>query len=152
MEASGNNRKIKTFLGGLDLCDGHYDTLRQHLFRDLDTVFQHDYHNPTLDMSFYQTYCLFFFGIGPRQPWHDHHCKIEGLAAYDVLTTFEQCWRKATRSSLRCKIKSASQWHDDPFVKVDRFFQSIDSGSVEGLPKDVLIAESQVCPQDIFTQ
>ena len=34
---------------------------------------------------------------GPRQPWHDLHCKIEGPAAYDVLTNFEQRWRKATK-------------------------------------------------------
>lgn len=34
---------------------------------------------------------------GPRQPWHDLHCKIEGHAAYDVLTNFEQRWKKATK-------------------------------------------------------
>jgi len=34
---------------------------------------------------------------GPRQPWHDWHCKIEGHAAYDVLKNFEQRWKKATK-------------------------------------------------------
>ncbi|XP_070028523.1 phospholipase D delta-like isoform X2 [Nicotiana sylvestris] len=46
-QASGNNRKITAFLGGLDLCDGRYDTPEHRLFCDLDTVFKDDYHNPT---------------------------------------------------------------------------------------------------------
>lgn len=50
-QASGNNRKITAFLGGLDLCDGRYDTPEHRLFRDLDTVFQNDYHNPTFSVS-----------------------------------------------------------------------------------------------------
>ncbi|KAL2895270.1 Phospholipase D delta [Bienertia sinuspersici] len=171
-QASGNNRKITAFLGGLDLCDGRYDTPGHRLFRDLDTVFHNDCHNPTLDGT-----------KGPREPWHDLHCKIEGPAAYDVLTNFEQRWRKATRSSLRRKIKSISHWHDDALLKIDRIswilspskcispddkslwaceendtegwqvqvFRSIDSGSVEGFPKDVQMAESQnlVCAKDL---
>jgi phospholipase D1/2 len=47
-------------------------------------------------------------GGGPREPWHDWHCKIEGHAAYDVLTNFEQRWRKATRR------------HDDELINIDR--------------------------------
>jgi hypothetical protein len=35
---------------------------------------------------------------GPREPWHDWHCKIEGPAAYDVLTNFEQRWNKVAKS------------------------------------------------------
>lgn len=45
---------------------------------------------------------------GPRQPWHDWHCKIEGPAVYDTLTNFEQRWRKASR------------WHDDDLVQIGR--------------------------------
>jgi phospholipase D1/2 len=45
---------------------------------------------------------------GPREPWHDWHCKIEGHAAYDVLTNFEQRWRKATRL------------HDEELLDIDR--------------------------------
>jgi len=47
-------------------------------------------------------------GGGPRQPWHDLHCKIEGPAAYDVLTNFEQRWRKATR------------WHEEELIQISR--------------------------------
>lgn len=46
----GNNRKITAFLGGLDLCDGRYDTPEHRLFRDINTVFHDDYHNPTLSV------------------------------------------------------------------------------------------------------
>lgn len=50
-QAHGNNRKLTAFIGGLDLCDGRYDTPEHRLFRDLNTVFQDDYHNPTLPVS-----------------------------------------------------------------------------------------------------
>lgn len=45
--ASENKRQITAFIGGLDLCDGRYDTPEHRLFKDLDTVFKGDYHNPT---------------------------------------------------------------------------------------------------------
>lgn len=50
-QAAGNNRKITSFIGGLDLCDGRYDTPEHRLFRDLDTVFSEDFHNPTFPVS-----------------------------------------------------------------------------------------------------
>ncbi|KAK7352205.1 hypothetical protein VNO80_17623 [Phaseolus coccineus] len=173
-QAHGNNRKITAFIGGLDLCDGRYDTPEHRIFRDIDTVYQEDYHNPT-----------FCTGTkGPRQPWHDLHCKIEGPAAYDILTNFEQRWKKATRwSELGRKLKRVSHWHDDSLIKLERIswilspsesiqtddpelwvskeddpknwhvqvFRSIDSGSLKGFPKDVFEAESQnlVCAKNL---
>lgn len=61
-QASGNNRKITAFIGGLDLCDGRYDTPEHRLFRDLDTVFHDDFHNPTFSVStiFICTCCIVF--------------------------------------------------------------------------------------------
>lgn len=50
-QAAGNNRKLTAFIGGLDLCDGRYDTPEHRLFRDLDTVFSEDFHNPTFAVS-----------------------------------------------------------------------------------------------------
>lgn len=50
-QAYGNNRKITAFLGGLDLCDGRYDTPEHRLFRGLDTVFKDDLHQPTFPVS-----------------------------------------------------------------------------------------------------
>ncbi|KAG7034062.1 Phospholipase D delta [Cucurbita argyrosperma subsp. argyrosperma] len=168
----GNDRKITAFLGGLDLCDGRYDTPEHRLFHGLDTVFKDDFHNPTFPGA-----------KAPRQPWHDLHCRIDGPAAYDVLINFEQRWSRATRWTefgLRCrnithwrdaliKIERIS-WilspqitiladgsikvpEDDPKVYVSnekdpenwhvQIFRSIDSGSVKGFPRDVHVAESQ---------
>ncbi|CAK9178374.1 unnamed protein product [Ilex paraguariensis] len=173
-QAYGNNRKISAFIGGLDLCDGRYDTPEHRLFRDLNTVFQDDYHNPTFSAG----------TKGPRQPWHDLHCKIEGPAAYDVLTNFEQRWRKATKwSEFGLRFKRVTHWHDDALLKIERIswilspspsiptddpllwvskednpenwhvqvFRSIDSGSLKGFPKDVQSTEAQhlVCAKNL---
>jgi phospholipase D1/2 len=59
---------------------------------------------------------------GPRQPWHDWHCKIEGPAAYDILTNFEQRWRKATL------------WHDDVLIQIERISWIL--GPRPGMPAD----------------
>ncbi|RHN71183.1 putative phospholipase D [Medicago truncatula] len=174
-QAHGNNRKITAFIGGLDLCDGRYDTPEHRLFRDLDThVYKDDYHNPTFSAG----------TKGPRQPWHDLHCKIEGPAAYDILTNFEQRWKKATRwSELGQKLKRVSSWHDDSLIKLERIswilspsesmsnddpelwvskeddpqnwhiqvFRSIDSGSLKGFPKNTYEAGAQnlVCAKNL---
>ncbi|GAV61196.1 C2 domain-containing protein/PLDc domain-containing protein/PLD_C domain-containing protein/PLDc_2 domain-containing protein [Cephalotus follicularis] len=170
-QATGNNRKITAFIGGLDLCDGRYDTPEHRLFRDLDTVFANDFHNPSFPS----------YAQSPRQPWHDMHCKIEGPAAYDILTNFEQRWRKATKwRDLR--LKRVAHWHDDALIRLDRMswvltpssgpegdkllrisneedpenwhvqvFRSIDSGSVKGFPKGVQEAAAQnlVCGKNL---
>ncbi|KAI7745940.1 hypothetical protein M8C21_010614 [Ambrosia artemisiifolia] len=165
-ESQGRYRKISAFIGGLDLCDGRYDTPEHRLFRDLDTVFESDFHNPTFSVS----------TSAPREPWHDLHCKIDGPAAYDVLTNFEQRWRKATRwSEIGRRFKRMYHWHEDALLKIERIsrilnplshvpdddrarwvtneddpenwhvqiFRSIDSGSLRGFPKDVREVEIQ---------
>ncbi|KAM4118522.1 hypothetical protein ACB094_02G209800 [Castanea mollissima] len=111
-QASGNFRKITAFLGGIDLCDGRYDTPEHRLFRDLNTVFENDYHNPTFPAG----------TKAPRQPWHDLHCRIEGPAAYDVLLNFEQRWRKATKwKEFGQRFRRATtHWHDDALIKIER--------------------------------
>ncbi|XP_057761566.1 phospholipase D delta [Arachis stenosperma] len=110
-QAPGNDRKITVFMGGLDLCDGRYDTPQHRLFKDLNTVFDGDFHNPT-------------FPAGtktPRQPWHDLHCRIDGPAAYDILINFEQRWRKSTKwREFALMFKKASQWHDDALIRIER--------------------------------
>ncbi|KAF9618437.1 hypothetical protein IFM89_001160 [Coptis chinensis] len=160
-QASRNNRKITAFIGGLDLCDGHYDTPEHRLFCDLDSVFANDFHNPTFPSRV----------RGPRQPWHDLHCRIDGPAAHDILTNFEQRWRKATKWK-DIGIKKVTRWYDDALINLDRMswiltpaasndenvrvskegdpenwhvqvFGSFDSGSVKGFPKVVKEAEKQ---------
>ncbi|XP_041020111.1 phospholipase D delta [Juglans microcarpa x Juglans regia] len=132
-QALGNNRKITAFLGGIDLCDGRYDTPEHRLFRDLDTIFDDDFHNPT-------------FAPGtkaPRQPWHDLHSRVDGPAAYDVLINFEQRWRKATRwKEFGLLKKVATHWSDDALIKIERisWIQSPDVSALKNgtasVPKD----------------
>lgn len=55
-QSTGNNRKITAFIGGLDLCDGRYDTPEHRLFGDLETVFANDVHNPTFSVSLLSCY------------------------------------------------------------------------------------------------
>ncbi|XP_074581781.1 phospholipase D delta-like isoform X3 [Curcuma longa] len=164
-EASPSTRKITAFIGGLDLCDGRYDTPSHRLFQDLESVYLDDCHNPSINIQ----------GKGPRQPWHDLHCKIEGPAAYDVLTNFEQRWHKATRlHAFAKKFAKGGDWQDDSLLKIGRIswilspqdpepygdpnlqvsseqdpenwhiqvFRSIDSGSVKGFPQSVHDAQS----------
>ncbi|CAA6667987.1 unnamed protein product [Spirodela intermedia] len=85
-----SGREIVSFVGGLDLYDGRYDTEEHSLFRNLDAG------------EFYQ---VSIAGAGrrhggPREPWHDVHCRLTGSAAYDVLANFEQRWTKQSDPSL----------------------------------------------------
>lgn len=41
----------------------------------------------------------------PREPWHDLHSRIDGPAAYDVLTNFEDRWLKAAKPHGIKKLK-----------------------------------------------
>jgi len=45
-EAAQNRRKIVAFVGGLDLCNGRFDTPKHPLFRTLKTIHKDDFHNP----------------------------------------------------------------------------------------------------------
>ncbi|KAK4490475.1 hypothetical protein RD792_001152 [Penstemon davidsonii] len=177
-QAHGNNRKITAFIGGIDLCDGRYDTPEHRLFHDLDTVFKDDFHQPTIPAG----------TKAPRQPWHDLHSRIDGPAAYDVLLNFAQRWRKTTKwREFSLLKKKMARWHDDAMLKVERIswilspadgtykscpdddpklhvsreeqtenwhvqiFRSIDSGSVRGFPKffDEAQAQNLICSKDL---
>ncbi|CAO2151033.1 unnamed protein product [Urochloa humidicola] len=83
----GNRRRIAAFIGGLDLTNGRYDTPEHSLFRTLNTTHSNDFYQGNIPSAAIGS-------GGPREPWHDIHCKIEGPAAWDVLHNFEQRWRK----------------------------------------------------------
>ncbi|GAV79648.1 C2 domain-containing protein/PLDc domain-containing protein/PLD_C domain-containing protein [Cephalotus follicularis] len=147
-DAGHYRRKITAFVGGLDLCMGRYDTPRHSLFKTLETVHKDDYHNPNFTES--------TPGL-PREPWHDLHCRIDGPAAYDILTNFEERWLRASEPHGLRKLKTS---YDDSLLKLERIpdiigmeeihslkdndpnawhvqvFRSIDSNSVKGFPKD----------------
>ncbi|XP_004297606.1 PREDICTED: phospholipase D epsilon [Fragaria vesca subsp. vesca] len=91
---SPREREIMSFIGGLDLCDGRYDTEQHSLFHTLNTESHCN--------DFYQTNIAGFSlqKGGPRTPWHDAHACITGEAAWDVLTNFEQRWSKQCDSSV----------------------------------------------------
>ncbi|KAA8521563.1 hypothetical protein F0562_012236 [Nyssa sinensis] len=122
-------RRIVSFVGGIDLCDGNYDTLDHPLFKTLDTVHYDDFHQPNFTG----------FSIskgGPREPWNDIHCQLERPAAWDVLKNFEQRWRKQVGNKfpldkldeiiIPAKSIVSSQ---DPETWNVQLFRSIDSGA-----------------------
>jgi phospholipase D1/2 len=55
---------------------------------------------------------------GPRQPWHDLHCKCEGPDAYDILTNSEQRSRKA-KPWHNFRLRKVTNWHDDALLRLD---------------------------------
>lgn len=163
-DAGHYKRNIVAFVGGLDLCKGRYDTPEHSIFRTLQTVHKDDYHNPN------------FTGASagcPREPWHDLHCRIDGPAAYDILTNFEERWLKASKPRGLNKLKAS---YDDALLKLERIpdiigmedalslsedgpetwhvqvFRSIDSNSVKGFPEDPKDATSRnlVCGKNVL--
>ncbi|KAI3681680.1 hypothetical protein L6452_36483 [Arctium lappa] len=163
VEAGDDKRKIVSFVGGLDLCNGRYDTPQHPIFRTLNTVHAKDYHNPTFTGNL--SGC-------PREPWHDLHSRIDGPAAYDIMTNFEERWLKASKPRGIKKLKA----YEDVLLKMEKFpeilgandetcdgdedpegwhvqiFRSIDSNSVKGFPKDPkeATAKNLVCGKNVL--
>ncbi|XP_027368199.1 phospholipase D alpha 1-like [Abrus precatorius] len=127
-------RRILSFIGGIDLCDGRYDTPLHSLFRTLGTTHHDDFHQPN------------FRGAsiakgGPREPWHDIHCRLEGPIAWDVLINFEQRWKKQGKEDvLPVELGKHADIFVPPTPLVDneawnvQLFRSIDAGAAYGLP------------------
>ncbi|XP_050217854.1 phospholipase D alpha 1-like [Mercurialis annua] len=129
-------RKVVSFLGGIDLCDGRYDTQFHSIFRNLDSD---DFHQPCFpDASIDKG--------GPREPWHDIHCRLDGPVAWDVLSNFEQRWQKqGGNDKLLVRIRelgetfvpqSLSMFDEDAENWNVQVFRSIDDGAAFGFPED----------------
>ncbi|CAM6118209.1 unnamed protein product [Calypogeia fissa] len=132
-------RRIVSFVGGIDLCDGRYDTQYHSVFATLNGVHHDDFHQPN------------FAGAsiacgGPREPWHDIHSRIEGKVAWDVLHNFEQRWRKQSGRSKIGLLVPLLDVEDmvepepvtdpqDPETWNVQVFRSIDAGAAE-FPED----------------
>ncbi|KAM4085841.1 hypothetical protein ACJW30_10G057600 [Castanea mollissima] len=164
-DAGHCKRKIMAFVGGLDLCKGRYDTPIHPLFRTLQTVHKDDYCNT--NFMEHTVGC-------PRQPWHDLHCCIDGPAAYDILTNFEERWLKESKprglrkligssyddallmlesiSDIIGKAEFPSQSQNDPEGWHVQVFRSIDSNSVKGFPEDPKYATSRnlLCGKNVL--
>lgn len=141
---SSSNREITSFLGGVDLCDGRYDTEQHSLFRTLN--------NESHSQDFYQ---INLAGAslhkgGPREPWHDAHACITGEAAWDVLKNFEQRWIKQCDPSLLVPVSAIkeltcetvpSSIPSDSDWKV-QVFRSINHVSASNLQKNLTVERS----------
>ncbi|XP_047316937.1 phospholipase D alpha 1 [Impatiens glandulifera] len=135
-EGSSDRRRIVSFVGGIDLCDGRYDTPFHSLFRTLDTAHHDDFHQPNF------TGASITKG-GPREPWHDIHSKLEGPIAWDVLFNFEQRWRKQGGKDILVNLRelediiitpSPVTFPDDHDTWNVQLFRSIDGGAAFGFP------------------
>ena len=82
--AQDGRRKLIAYVGGLDLAEGRYDTPEHHIFQTLKTDHNRDFRNSNLKSTPPTT--------GPREPWHDIHCRVEGPIARDVLENFIERW------------------------------------------------------------
>ncbi|XP_076895097.1 phospholipase D alpha 1-like isoform X1 [Bidens hawaiensis] len=133
---SSGMRRVVGFVGGIDLCDGRYDTHKHSLFRTLKDVHHDDFHQPNF------TGATITRG-GPREPWHDIHCRLEGPIAWDVLYNFEQRWAKQVGTRFIYTLPELDKFITDPTpVRTSndentwnvQLFRSIDGGAVSGFP------------------
>ena len=81
------SRRLVSFLGGLDLTHGRWDTPKHELFSSITDEHKGDFYNGYLPNDVKDVH-------GPRQPFHDIHCKLEGPVAYDVFQNFIERWKK----------------------------------------------------------
>jgi len=88
-------RKIVAYIGGIDLTAGRFDDSSHPLFSTLQTTHRGDYYNG-LAAGFDES-------VGPREPWHDIHSKVEGPCARDILENFQMRWRKQVKSKEKDK-------------------------------------------------
>ncbi|KAL5056846.1 hypothetical protein RYX36_028450 [Vicia faba] len=131
-----DKRTIVSFVGGIDLCDGRYDTQFHSLFRTLDTVHRNDFHQPNFPGATIQK-------GGPREPWHDIHSRLEGPIAWDVKFNFEQRWRKQGGKAMLVPLRELQRvlidqsqvtFPDDQETWNVQLFRSIDGGAAFGFP------------------
>lgn len=143
-EGVSGKRTVVSFIGGIDLCDGRYDTQRHPLFETLKNVHHDDFHQPNFKGSSIEK-------GGPREPWHDIHCKLEGPIAWDVLYNFEQRWLRQARwrKHLLLPLHKLEEMtirppkvvpSDDTETWSVQLFRSIDDGAVVGFPEKPEVA------------
>ncbi|RLN51367.1 hypothetical protein BBJ29_000682 [Phytophthora kernoviae] len=116
-----------SFVGGLDLCFGRWDTHRHELFdepgRPTDFVGK-DYSNPRVK-DFIEVdqpeVDMIDRNAVPRMPWHDCHCRLEGQPARDVARHFVQRWNYSvsTRKKSR-KLHHLVPMKDFPVTIIEK--------------------------------
>ncbi|XP_030477028.1 phospholipase D alpha 4 [Syzygium oleosum] len=143
MHNNPSDRELVSFLGGVDLCAGRFDTEEHSLFRTLNTELH--------GQDFYQTNIS---GAnlqkgGPRAPWHDTHARIMGEAAWDVLTNFEQRWTKQCDPSLLVPATSTANLAPETAYSISaerdwnvQIFRSIDHVSASQMFRTLTVEKS----------
>eukprot|EP00170_Pyropia_yezoensis_P005382 contig_21850_g5396 len=87
----GDKRRLISFVGGLDLTNGRFDTPTHSLFRTLAST-----HKPP---DFHQACVTVGPTKGPREPWHDQAGHVSaGAASWDVLQNFTERWHRQAGS------------------------------------------------------
>ncbi|GMY34557.1 phospholipase D alpha 4 [Fagus crenata] len=138
-----SNREIMSFIGGVDLCGGRYDTEQHSLFHMLNMESHcHDFYQTSIAGASLNK-------GGPREPWHDAHACIKGEAAWDVLTNFEQRWSKQCDPSLLVPISTLSNLNRQSYSSIpsDRnwnvqVFRSIDHVSASQMFRNLTVEQS----------
>ena len=69
--STDGRRRLIAYVGGLDLTGGRYDTPEHNLFSTLKTDHKDDFRNSNVGKNQLNV------DVGPREPWHDIHCKVE---------------------------------------------------------------------------
>lgn len=101
-QSGSTHREVTSFIGGLDLCDGRYDTEEHSLFRTLNSeIHYHDFYQSNIAGANPNK-------GGPRVPWHDTHACVQGEAAWDILTNFEQRWAKQCNPNILIPARTMS--------------------------------------------
>ena len=124
-------RKLIAYVGGLDLTGGRYDNPEHNIFSTLKTDHHSDFRNSNVKGATAQ--------VGPREPWHDIHCRVEGPIAKDVLQNFIERWKRQAKGTGRSpKIDesrinpSAQAMQNDPSNEWNvQLFRSITSDSAK---------------------
>jgi len=128
-------RRLIAFVGGLDITDGRYDTPEFNLFKTLRTDHAGDFYSKCIPGATRD--------VGPRQPWHDIHAKVEGPAVLDVHANFLERWTKQNKAQEALLVpidddfdcEAAGPYSDEdggPWVA--QIFRSITSDSAEFSP------------------
>ncbi|KAI4990346.1 hypothetical protein ZWY2020_038709 [Hordeum vulgare] len=131
---TADGRHVVSFIGGIDLCDG-----RTTRCSGSSTTYSRDF----MQNNF--RHASLRYG-GPREPWHDVHCRLEGPAAWDVLANFEHRWKKQAPGKIRgCLLDLSPETFPDPctFDNDDgtgswnvQVLRSVDDASVVRFPTD----------------
>ncbi|KAK4803074.1 hypothetical protein SAY86_001277 [Trapa natans] len=114
-DGQSNKRRIVSFIGGIDLCDGRYDTPDHPLFKTLDLVHRDDFHQPNLPQA----------RVAPASL---------GMTFIAASRANEQYLAKRTLHNIVLHPLSPAAALDSPESWTVQLFRSIDDGAALGFP------------------